>query len=333
MTIYYMDGFDSYANATQLDQNTRLTQVGSPTILSSADAYKNIGRCLRLSYSDYIYHTFDSAVTTAVVGCHVKVPTTCENMIQFCDSLNNYHCTVEVYYTGEIRLVDSTNATKDTITGVYSPSNWFHIEVKLVLNSSVTVKVNGAQVLYDNTGDYQSGTAQIERMRLVCNDNSNPLFDNLFIADDWQGQLEMITLVPTSDGTHTDFSPSTGSDHYAVVDEETALDTDYNEATALGDKDTYQITPSGIATPIKAVSVFNRVFKEGSSTAGVKNILRAGSTDYQGSSDERILTSDAEMITDIWEVNPNTSSAWTTSDLSSMEFGVEVTTLTTTTTV
>lgn len=55
------------------------------------------------------------------------------------------------------------------------------------------------------------------------------------------------SLLPTSDGNYTQFSPSTGSSHFALVDETSCNgNTDYNSETTVGQRDSYGLNLSSI---------------------------------------------------------------------------------------
>ncbi len=56
------------------------------------------------------------------------------------------------------------------------------------------------------------------------------------------------TLLPTSDGNYTQWTPSTGTTHYTLVDETTCNGTtDYVSETTVGERDSYGISLSSIA--------------------------------------------------------------------------------------
>ncbi len=59
--------------------------------------------------------------------------------------------------------------------------------------------------------------------------------------------LTTSTLLPVSDGTYTQFTPSTGSTHYTLVDESSCNGTtDYNSTTTVGNRDSYGVSLSAI---------------------------------------------------------------------------------------
>ena len=86
---------------------------------------------------------------------------------------------------------------------------------------SVEVKVNGTTVL-NLTGidTCYSANAYANAVRIGgVYSGMRGYWDDLWIDDsDFLGELRVKTYWPDSDETHTDFTPNTGTDHYAVVD-------------------------------------------------------------------------------------------------------------------
>ena len=56
------------------------------------------------------------------------------------------------------------------------------------------------------------------------------------------GESRVAVLYPSADTAHADWTPSTGTDHYALVDETTVnSDTDYVASGTVGDLDLYEV--------------------------------------------------------------------------------------------
>lgn len=65
------------------------------------------------------------------------------------------------------------------------------------------------------------------------------------------------TLLPVSDGSNTAFTPSTGTSHFALVDEATCNTTDYNSTNTVGSRDSYNVSLSSIpnGSVVTAISI------------------------------------------------------------------------------
>ncbi|MEQ1849067.1 MAG: fibronectin type III domain-containing protein [Candidatus Peribacteraceae bacterium] len=64
------------------------------------------------------------------------------------------------------------------------------------------------------------------------------------------------TLLPTSDGTYAQWTPSAGATHYTLVDESTCNGTtDYNRETTIGERDSYGVDLSGVSDGSKITQI------------------------------------------------------------------------------
>jgi len=337
MTIYLLEGFDSYgADETKMDVHTKYPNSSGSFQNATPDTLSGSGYYLELGYRQPLEIGITPPSSgTVVVGYHVYMPSTVNSsdLIQMhgASGFGNYHVKINPNAGGYLEIRDATGTLKATASNPLNTDTWFFIEVKLVLNTSVSVRVNGEEVVSDATGDYQRDSEVIEVVRLYNASTNTYMIDNLYVADSFLGEMVIHTVVPDTDGTHTDFDPSTGSDHYALVDEIPPVDTDYNEGSALNDKESYTGTPSpSLVGAIKGVQVNNRVVKTGQLATKIKGLVRTGGSDY--TTDEEYLSAGATLVPAIWENNPNTGSPWTPAEAEAVEFGLQITGLSTTTT-
>lgn len=144
-------------------------------------------------------------------------------------------------------------------------------------------------------------------------------------SGDMLGPLVVRTLYPQSDGTHTDFSLSAGSDHYALVDEAQANeDTDYIHTSTASDRDSFNFDLSDLGTvdTIQDIQLVTSIRKEDPGTARTANqfSITTGPTTTDESS---FAVGDNYVFErNIRETNPGSAAAWTTSD--SLEVGVRL---------
>jgi hypothetical protein len=136
------------------------------------------------------------------------------------------------------------------------------------------------------------------------------------------GDVHIEARFPTSDATYSQWTPSTGTDHYALVDETTPNTTDYVSSLTPGQKDTYGFQDL-TATDGTVMAVQEMIYAQ-KSDAGARSIAglsRVSSTDYDG--ETKALTSSYTYYTHVMERNPNTGIAWTISEVNASEFGVD----------
>jgi hypothetical protein len=130
-----------------------------------------------------------------------------------------------------------------------STTELVHVQVKIFSHATegtAEVWVNGAS-LGSATG-LNTGGADITSVQFASGGNSSTTrWDNLYISDEIEGELVSVLCKPSSDDA-TQFTPSAGTDNYAMVDD-TAQDGDttYVESGTVGHKDLYgyEDVPSG----------------------------------------------------------------------------------------
>jgi hypothetical protein len=140
------------------------------------------------------------------------------------------------------------------------------------------------------------------------------------------GESRVLVLYPTADTADTDWAPSRGVDHYATVDETTVNgDTDYVASGTVGDLDLYDVSDLGV-TPdsIQAVQVTLCARNDDAASREVRCRVKSGAAVANGAS--HALTASYLYYRDIFETDPNTSAAWTSSGVNAAQIGPEVVT-------
>lgn len=122
-----------------------------------------------------------------------------------------------------------------TGTEVVTHTDWNNIQVRFKLDNSsgiIQVKVNGTLDI-DYSGDTQPGSGDyIAYFGLTSGGNNQEnYFDDLMVGlGGWPGEVESELLEITSDDDKN-WTPSTGTDHYALLDEFPESDLDYVESS------------------------------------------------------------------------------------------------------
>ncbi len=150
----------------------------------------------------------------------------------------------------------------------------------------------------------------------------------------WLGSqtVDSTLRVPIANGSHSDFtgSPNTGVNKYQNVDENPASDTDYNYGGSVGstlsETDTFTNVASYSGT-IRAINVTSRYFlSAGALENNYYSLIKTGGVDYTGNPD---YLASGSAGTDYgialgYSRKPSDGSAWTASDLNSLEGGDQV---------
>ena len=149
-------------------------------------------------------------------------------------------------YRGSIEIASSATVL---------PNTALHLEVKLFSDSAdggIQIKHNGILVLDEPTG-LNTGGDNVSKIIWGCTDTDLRYWDNLFIADDWQGELKSFLLQPTADDV-AEFVPSSGSDNYAMVQDNDG-DANYVESDVVDAKDLYEFADLVDPYEIAGISV------------------------------------------------------------------------------
>jgi len=136
-------------------------------------------------------------------------------------------------------------------------------------------------------------------------------------------------LTPTAEsGTDIDFTPSTGTDNSALVDEDQQnFDSDYNESNTATDKDRFTTSDTlqdggfGDIIAVQVQAVARDTLDTGTRTARV--VIHENATEGVGAT-QTLTASGYQTINDVFEVNPDTSAAWTQAEIEAAEFGYEI---------
>jgi hypothetical protein len=156
-------------------------------------------------------------------------------------------------------------------------------------------------------------------------------YDDIYITDSggiinngYLGDIRVYARFPDGNGNYSQLLGSDGNsvDNYLLVDENPDPNTsDYVGSGTPGQIDTYTMAdiPSGI---IKAVVQRSYMAKSDAGARTARNVVRIASMDYT-SSDFSLNTSYAQQAT-FWDASPASTVAWTSSEVNSAEFGVEV---------
>lgn len=331
MALLFMDGFDAG------DPILKWSSYSASTPSTVTTTRFSTGRALRsnnpgywlskeINQSSRVYIGFAYYVSNAGTGDFIQLKA---------DGNNTMHILVGADTNGAVRVWRGTESTllEASSNGAIPATTWNYIEVSALIddiNGEVVVRVNGNQVI-DFTGDTRNGgsSANIDGITILSHVSGvNAYFDDLYICNDtgpapyntFLGDVRIHTLTPDAAGTSTQLTPSGGA-NYETVDELPYSTTDYVYGTP-GQKDTYSTSnlPGGTGV-IYGVQTNAIVKKTDAGTISGRPVVRAGGTDYPGTS-VSVGTSDV-TLSKIDQVNPATSTAWTSGDVNGMEIGVE----------
>lgn len=336
MALLWMDSFDHYVTADLVEKYT--SNAGA-----SISAGNGRNATAALSGGSGLIKGLAPADATAIIGfAHRPTGTLGNNDVLMLGDggfgNSTAQATVRILADGSITVYRGNSSVGTVLgtsaAGVVSSGVWQHIEAKITIHDStgaVTIRVNGVAVL-TLTGVDTKNTAAAQWTAFQVQPGSGNYIDDLFVCDgsgsnnnDLLGDCRVECLLPsTGNGSNTGLTPSTGTDHGALVDESAPNDdTDYNGATTTGVKDTYNFPSVATTGAVKGVQINLSAKKTDTGTKTICAVTRPGSTDYDGPT-QALATTTYQYYSSIRETNPDTSALWTVSEINAAEFGMKV---------
>jgi hypothetical protein len=288
----------------------------------------------------WIRKTIGGTEDTIIVGFALRVTNNDSGSVCLCSLQENGTRHSELWMsTGTTTynlIATRAGTTLGTATAAITDGTWMYVEFKTTIHDTTgtfIVKVNGVEVLNLSSQDTRNGgTGYVDQVALgnPNGNNSNHTidFDDWYVLDDtgsapnndFLGDVRVAALLPNGAGNSTQMTASAGS-NYQTVDENTPNgDTDYVSETTVGEKDTYTMT--NLPTNADAVygvkeAVYAR--KDDAGAVTLRQVIRTGGTDYEGG--DIALLDSYKFFQAIREQNPNTTAAWTQSDIDGIEAG------------
>jgi len=276
--------------------------------------------------------------TSVVMGIRFRIITTSGSRILMtvrhqANAVN--HLTLLVNSSGYLELRRGNASGTLLATGTtFIPFNTVtSVNLKASINSSTgsfSVQVNGVSEssMTGTSQNTQSGaSADITALYIGSqNDASlNVVFNDFYFLDgsnSLPGDVYVDYLVANGAGNYQDFTPSTGTNHAALLDEAPPNTTDYVSSATTGHKETNATANiSGTASTVLFVQSVNYALKSDAGAAQLRNLIRSGSTDANGAT--VAMSGSARYFLAPHDVDPATGVAWTVSGVNAMEVGLE----------
>lgn len=237
----------------------------------------------------------------------------------------------------DIKIYQNTNYIGMTEPDDSIQTNiFYYIESLINAPSSVSIQIkkNGSNWLDNNVSEVSpSGVTYVEATVTGITFKGGVIIDDLYLATtNYLGQIQIDAIVPNANTSLSRSNPWTAS--YLNIDEcyqanhdgTTTYDT---SNTASPSSVSYNFADKSSATILGLQSLSWVAAKKLSGSPGnitFSALTNISSTDYEYAT-TKALTPDTgptfSLLIGLWENNPATSSAWTTSTYNSAEFGVK----------
>lgn len=333
MSLLFIDGFDHYLLADHMKKWTANT--GSFLTIGTTGGRRG-GGCLDIN------HRFGSAkkalnvnCETIIVGFAVKITGNQDYLVMTMGEGDNIQIQVKMNNNLGLEVYRYTTLLGSTPNNTFTYNEYFYFELKVKVSDTVgtvTLRVNGVTALALTGIDTKySANAYVNYIQLNSPVNST-YYDDLYICDglgstnnDFLGDCRVDTLFPNADGTYSDFTCSTGTTHYALVDETTPNTTDYVDGGTVGNRDSFGLTDLATlaSQTIYGVQVNVAANKDDAGVKSLAPMVRSSTTNADGTSAALGLTQ--RFISQIFEQDPSASAAWTEATVNAMQAGAVVT--------
>lgn len=338
MGLIHTDSFKRYDTAA----NLTLGGYASPTNISfgtSSPRYTGQRYAVSSGSNSALNRGLGSNLGTMYGGCSVKVTgTTNYPVVRFLDGTT---VQASIYYNGTTGkfLIYRGDASSllGTSSGTYAANTWHVIEWLLQINSSISANQGRLFINANPTADIDLTAATDTNSNANNYANVVGLFGNssnsqiqigdFYLRDDgifgYGPQIRVIK--PSGNGNTNDFinSDSNSTNNYLYVDDDQFQVATYVQSGTPGDKDLYSFEDLPFSpAAIGGIGIHAYMIKTSSGARTARLITRSGGTDYEGG--DITLAETPVSYSQYRDVDPDTTSAWTESDLNSAQFGVKV---------
>ena len=336
MSILHIDGFDLYGSASDL--NTTYSSAGCNF---STTAGRFGGGAMQIgSYNQALGYTLPSAQTEIWVGFALYSTSGANQPVIGFRSASGTEA--GVWYDAPSGTFIAHRGAGGTTLGsgvknVNSAWHWLEFHFKLDGSAGVIeVWVDGVQVV-NATGQNTLGAGGSTVSAVIIgsdlsNNATNGYYDDLYILSTAGsghttrlGDSKVETLSPTSDAGPNNGTSSSGSNHYAMVND-AHMDGSSSTIDLAGTSGQEELFGIGslASTPatVHAVKVTNIVQKTDAGVISGEGVIVSSGTEADGVATP--LTTSFSMLPAIFEQDPNTAAAWTYGGVNAAKIGFKV---------
>jgi hypothetical protein len=339
--LLHIDSFSSYSTGADLAQTYSQSNMQFST---TAGRFGGGALYFNTGYNQYISYMFSSAQTEIWVGFAIQSISFqfATSLVAF-NSISGPECTITLatntgifyVYKGYNNLLGQSSSQINFSNGI-----WHYIDIHYKISSSVGIVeiwVDGTQNLnltgvdttqYSNTsfsslaigvnyGYQYSGYMYVCELYIL---NTSGSYNNTKLGDS-----RIHVLLPNSDAGPNNGTPSTGNVHYTMVNEPLwSSSNSITLANTIGQEELFGVTSLPTSPPnVYGVQLLAIAEKTDAGNVQVETVLVNNGNICNGSN-VQLLTSYSHIY-GIYETDPNTGNAWTSSGVNTLKAGFEIT--------
>lgn len=277
-----------------------------------------------------------------IFGMRVHIPTERNTYLMLFNGASFTLASIYIVNSEDIEFRNAFDDVLFTATGALTPGAWQYLEVRLRAGENtdglLEVRVDGVTVISE--ADVETFNFNLEMVSIAITKNFNNTtpedaddfvaFDDIYLLVDdatapndflYPCRIKRIPVV--ADGSVNDFSPSSGSVNFALVDELGNVASDYVSTSTNSDIDMYVTDTTAPNATIYAVKVEAEAILDAAGTISLAARILSGG-DVSSTTHTVDSTAVPKLVNHYAVVDPDTSSAWTTATLNDVEIGVQV---------
>lgn len=298
MALLFCDSFDHYSNA----QLTRKWPAAAGSFIGSVGPSSSYGRngtsgvrvFANAANDSYLRRSFAANMTTVIMGAGVKMVTGGGILFAVLDN-GTLQCELRTQSDGSLKVTrNGTLLGSVSAPGLLDASTFRSVQWKVTISDTVgvaEVKVDNITVItltsQDTKNTANAYITQYQLGEVYTAGTYDHYIDDFWIVDTtggvndtYLGDQRVQCCFPAAEGDQADYTPSTGTNNAALVDETPANDdTDYVESSTVGNIDLYTITVSPsipTAATVAGVQVCTTDKKTDSGTRTARHKIRYG---------------------------------------------------------
>jgi hypothetical protein len=361
MAYQFADGFDNYGNSYTMVAGYPWDFANNSASVTSTSDYRFTppgtlpGGCVVISNNGNVLRkNLSTSFSTLIVGFGIKFPalpssSPCD-FVDFWDSGNN-QCSLAITNTGAIQFYRSNGASlggsfapltttlgSASSAGVITAGAWYGVALEVTVATgtagSITVYLNGSATPALNVSGVNSagdGTSSANQVSIgVPGINSfSAKYDDFYCFDTTGsflnaplgGDARILTKMPTSAGTYTNWTPNGLANNYQNAAVQPPSTLDYNANNVGGTQDSYTMQVASLAVSPYFVVARASLERDDAGTHTPSIFVRSGSTNSAGVVTSA-LTSSYLFYDALFQNDPNTGVTWTGSSVDAAQAGI-----------
>ena len=342
MALYVFEGFDHYAGAADiLTRSGRLVWTRSDGFIGLPVGRGGYGKAYSGGNDPVLLGAFVAEFTDFFCGFACSLGSGTTTQFNFNDMSTAGNGTPQFYVqlnaaTATIAIYNGGGTIENTLTAAFTPTVYNYIEIGAVIATagSVTVRVNGVQVLTASFNTVTTANTWVNGIHVVGNGYGNiTSLDDFYWCDNttgaggnpcntFLGDVSVDTLFPTSNFAVA-WTPLANTNWQEVSELSNDGDVSYNSAATVGAVDTYNFGPlRPTATAVLGVQTTGAYRKDDATARTLQQrVISAGST-ADGTTVSIPATYTYE--TDLFVVDPSTTANWTVAAVNAIAAGYEL---------